>query len=106
MRTLERSVEIWKEMEEGFKNVTIEANIESIIDSVERLHKTCKSEDLEDLYVEMKYLQNDKDINKHIDKCFDLISVIKSQISSSPVEENLVYQIRYGFKVLENYIEY
>lgn len=106
MVTLERKAEIWKEMEEGFRNINIEANIESIIDSIERLYKTCKSEDLENLYVEMKYLQNDKDINKHIDRCFDLISSIKSQISSSVIEENLVYQIHQNIKALENYIEY
>ena len=104
MRTIERSAEIWKEMEEGFKNVTIEANIESIIDSVEKLHKTYKSSDVEDLYVEMKHLQHDKDIDKHIDKCFDLISSIKEFSEES--EESLIRNIHYSLKVLEDYIEY
>lgn len=104
--TIDQMATMWEDMKADFRNITIEANIESVIDSIERLHKTCKSEDLEDLYVEMKHLQHDKDINKHIDKCFDLISLVKTQISSSPVEENLVYQIHYGFKVLEDYIEY
>lgn len=104
--TIDQMATMWEDMKVDFRNITIEANIESVIDSIERLHKTCKSEDLEDLYVEMKHLQHDKDINKHIDRCFDLISSIKSQISSSVIEENLVYQIHQNIKVLENYIEY
>ena len=87
-----------------FATVSIEANIESIIDSIEKLHKTYKSSDVEDLYVEVKWLQKDKDIDKHIDKCFDLISGIKE--FSEPSEETLIRNIHHGFKVLENYIEY
>ena len=105
--TIDQMATMWEDMKADFRNINIQANIESIIDSIERLYKTCKSEDLENLYVEMKRLQHDKDIvDRHIDRCFDLISSIKSQISSSVIEENLVYQIHYGFKVLENYIEY
>nr|DAM95879.1 MAG TPA: hypothetical protein [Caudoviricetes sp.] len=104
MRTLERSVEIWKEMEEGFRNITVEANIESIIDSIEKLYKSYKSSDVEDLYVEMKWLQKDKDIDRHIDRCFDLISSIKEFSDDS--EETLIHGIHYNLKVLEGYIEY
>ena len=87
-----------------YANVTVEANIESIIDSVEKLHKTYKSSDVEDLYVEMKRLQHDKDIDRHIDRSFDLISSIKEFSESS--EETLIRGIHHGLKVLENYIEY
>ena len=90
--------------ENKFANVTVDANIESIIDSVEKLHKTYKSSDVEDLYVEMKHLQHDKDIDKHIDKCFDLIASIKE--FSEPSEETLIRNIHHSIKVLENYIEY
>lgn len=90
--------------ENKFANVTVDANIESIIDSVEKLHKTYKSSDVEDLYVEMKHLQHDKDIDKHIDKCFDLIASIKE--FSEPSEETLIRGIHHELKVLENYIEY
>ena len=87
-----------------FAAVNVEANIESIIDSIEKLHKTYKSSDVEDLYVEMKWLQKDKDIDKHIDKCFDLISSIKEFSEAS--EETLIRSIHHQLKVLENYIEY
>lgn len=87
-----------------FAAVNVEALIESIIDSVEKLHKTYKSSDVEDLYVEMKYLQNDKDIDRHIDRCFDLISSIKE--FSEPSEETLIRGIHHELKALENYIEY
>lgn len=87
-----------------FSEVTVEANIESIIDSIEKLHKTYKSSDVEDLYVEMKWLQKDKDIDKHIDKCFDLIFSIKEFSEES--EETLIHNIHYSLKVLEDHIEY
>ena len=88
----------------NFSEVTVEANIESIIDSIEKLHKSYKSSDVEDLYIEMKWLQKDKDIDRHIDRCFDLISSIKEFSESS--EETLIRGIHHGLKVLENYIEY
>ena len=87
-----------------YATVTVEAQIESIIDSIEKLHKSYKSSDVEDLYVEMKHLQHDKDIDRHIDRCFDLIASIKEFSESS--EETLISGIRHGLKVLENYIEY
>ena len=90
--------------ENKFANVTVEANIESIIDSIEKLHKSYKSSDVEDLYVEMKYLQHDKDIDRHIDRCFDLIASIKEFAEES--EETLIRGIHHGLKVLEDYIEY
>ena len=88
----------------NFSEVTVEANIESIIDSIEKLHKSYKSSDVEDLYIEMKWLQKDKDIDRHIDRSFDLISSIKEFSESS--EETLIRGIHHGLKVLENYIEY
>lgn len=102
--TIDQMATMWEDMKADFRNITIEANIESVINSIERLHKTCKSSDVEDLYVEMKHLQHDKDIDKHIDKCFDLISSIKEFSESS--EETLICGIHYNLKVLEGYIEY
>jgi len=87
-----------------FAAVNTEALIESIISSIEKLHKTYKSSDVEDLYVEMKYLQHDKDIDRHIDRCFDLVSGIKK--FSEPTEETLIRGIHHELKMLENYIEY
>ena len=104
MMSINQTARVWEDATAAFKKISVEATIESIIDSVEKLHKTYKSSDVEDLYVEMKFLQNDKDIDRHIDRCFDLIASIKEFAEES--EETLIRNIHYSLKVLENYIEY
>ena len=102
--TINQTARVWEDARNSFKKASVEATIESIINSIEKLHKTYKSSDVEDLYVEMKWLEKDKDIDRHIDKCFDLISSIKEFGEST--EENLIRSIHYELKVLEGYIEY